>query len=135
MKHVSNFGGWKAENNINESLILTIQAGIVLGLLGIKGLMLIVRKVAQKVGEGVELSKAELKTLVDDIISDIKRADKGNTSFAELERELKKRIDGGEITKAKDIIPVIKDTTERSIAAAQKELDELKEYTKDLEEL
>ena len=33
------------------------------------------------------------------------------------------------------IIPVLKDTTERSIAAAQKELDELKEYTKDLEEL
>jgi hypothetical protein len=111
MKHVSNFGGWKAENNINESLILTIQAGIVLGLLGIKGLMLIVNKVAQKVGEGIELPKSELKSLVNDIISDIKKADKGNTSFAELERELKKRIDSGEITKAKDIIPVIKEFT------------------------
>jgi DNA-binding transcriptional regulator GbsR (MarR family) len=92
-------------------LILTIQAGIVLGLLGIKGLMLIVNKVAQKVGEGIELSKSELKSLVNDIISDIKKADKGNSSFAELERELKKRIDSGEITKAKDIIPVIKEFT------------------------
>lgn len=111
MKHVSNFGGWKAENNINESIILTVQAGIILGLLGIKGLILIVRKVAQKFGEGVDLPKADLKSLVNDIIDDIKRADKTSNSFAELEKELKRKIDLGEITKAKDIIPVIKDFT------------------------
>ncbi len=111
MKHVTNFTGWKDLNNINESFVLTLQAGIVLGLLGIKGLIMIVRKVAQKVGEGVELPKAELKSLVNEIMDDIKKADKGDTSFAELERELKKRIDSGEITKAKDIIPVIKEFT------------------------
>jgi HK97 family phage portal protein len=33
------------------------------------------------------------------------------------------------------IIPVLKDTTERSIASTQRELDDLKAYTKDLEEL
>lgn len=111
MKHVNNFNTWHQDSSLNESIILTVQAGIILGLIGIKGLMLIVRKVAQKFGEGVDLPKADLKSLVNDIIDDIKKADKTSNSFAELEKELKRKIDLGEITKAKDIIPVIKDFT------------------------
>jgi hypothetical protein len=111
MKHVSNFNNWHSANQLNESLILTVQAGIVIGLLGIKGIIAIVRKVAQKLGENVELEKSELKDLVGQIMDDIQKADKSGKSFSALEKELNSKIESGEITKARDIVTVIKDLT------------------------
>jgi len=108
MKHITNFNGWHKSNNLNESLIVTVQVGIVLGLLGIKGIIALVRKVAQKLGEDVELEKAELNHLIDQIIEDIEAADKSGKSFSALERELKAKVAEGEITMAKDIVKVIK---------------------------
>jgi hypothetical protein len=108
MKHVNNFNGWHSANQLNESLILTVQAGIVLGLLGIKGIVAIVHKVAQRLGEGVDLEKADLIELVDQIMDDIKKADRSGKSYSALERELKSQIESGEITKAKDIVTAIK---------------------------
>jgi hypothetical protein len=108
MKHVNNFNGWHSANQLNESLILTVQAGIVLGLLGIKGIIAIVRKVAQKLGEGVELEKGDLIELVDQIMDDIKKADRSGKSYSALERELKSQVESGEITKARDIVTAIK---------------------------
>lgn len=111
MKHVNNFNNWHSENRLNESLILTVQAGIVLGILGIKGIIAIVRKVAQKLGEGVELEKSDLIELVDQIMDDIRKADKSGKSYSALEKELKNQIESGKITKANDIVTVIKDLT------------------------
>jgi hypothetical protein len=109
MKHVNNFNNWHSANQLNESLILTVQAGIVLGLLGIKGIVAIVRKVAQKLGEGVELEKSDLNELIDQIMDDINKADRSGKSYSALEQELKKRVASGEITKAKDIVTAIKE--------------------------
>lgn len=108
MKHVTNFNGWHSANQLNESLVVTVQVGIVLGLLGIKGIVAIVNKLAKKMGEGTVLEKPELKSLIDEVVEDIKAADKSGKSFSALEKELKARVDNGQITKAADIVTAIK---------------------------
>jgi len=108
MKHITNFNSWHKSNNLNETLIVTVQVGIVLGLLGIKGIIALVRKVAQKLGEDVELEKTKLVELIDQIMDDIKKADKSEKSFSALEKELKSKVASGEIKRAKDIVTVIK---------------------------
>lgn len=108
MKHITNFKDWQKSNTVNESLLLTVQAGIVLGLLGVKGIIAIVRKAAQKMGENTELEKSELKKLVNQIVNDISNEDKSGKSFMALEKELNDKIDSGEINKARDIVTVIK---------------------------
>lgn len=109
MKHVHNFGGWKAENNINESLIVTLQVGIILGVLGWKGLRILIKKVAEKIGANAELDPAKLKEIVDSVIKDISEMDKSGMKLTELSRELKSRIDAGEIKKISDIEKALKD--------------------------
>jgi hypothetical protein len=109
MKHVHNFGGWKAENNINESLIVTLQVGIILGVIGWKGLKLLIKKVAEKIGANAELDPAKLKEIVDAVIKDVSAVDKSGMKLTELSRELKSRIDAGEIKKISDIEKALKD--------------------------
>jgi hypothetical protein len=109
MKHVNNFNNWKSANNINESLIVTLQVGIILGILGWRGLKILIKKVAEKIGANVELTPAKLKEIVDAIIKDISEVDKSGMKLTELSRELKSRIDAGEIKKIGDIEKALKD--------------------------
>jgi hypothetical protein len=44
-------------------------------------------------------------------MDDIQKADKSGKSFSALEKELNSKIESGEITKARDIVTVIKDLT------------------------
>jgi hypothetical protein len=103
MKHVHNFGGWKAENNINESLILTLQVGVILGILGWKGLRALIRKIAEKIGGTTELDKAQLKEIIDTTIDSIAKLNPSEISLAAIRSELKGRVDAEEIKTINDI--------------------------------
>jgi hypothetical protein len=103
MKHVSNFGGWKAENNINESLILTLQVGVILGILGWKGLRALIRKIAEKVGGKTELDKKQLKEIIDEAMDSVAKLNPSEVSLAAIRSELKGRVDSEEITTINDI--------------------------------
>ena len=103
MKHVSNFDGWKSANNINESLILTLQVGVILGILGWKGLRSLIRKIAEKIGGNTELDKAQLKKLIDEAIDSVAKLNPSEISLAAIKSELKGRVDAEEIKTINDI--------------------------------
>jgi hypothetical protein len=103
MKHVTNFNGWKASNNINESLILTLQVGVILGILGWKGLRALIRKIAEKIGGNTELDKAQLKKLIDEAIDSVAKLNPSEISLAAIKSELKGRVDAEEIKTINDI--------------------------------
>lgn len=109
MKHVSNFGGWKADNNINESLILTLQVGIILGILGWKGLRALIRKVAEKTGGSTALDKKQLKEIIDEAMDSVTKLNPSEISLAAIRSELKGRVDAEEITTINDIEKAFKE--------------------------
>jgi hypothetical protein len=103
MKHITNFNGWKTSNNINESLILTLQVGVILGILGWKGLRSLIRKIAEKIGGNTELDKAQLKKLIDEAIDSVAKLNPSEISLAAIKSELKGRVDAEEIKTINDI--------------------------------
>jgi hypothetical protein len=103
MKHVTNFTGWKTSNNINESLILTLQVGVILGILGWKGLRALIRKVAEKIGGKTELDKAQLKEIIDKTIDAIAKLNPSEINLSAIRSELKGRVDAEEIKTINDI--------------------------------
>lgn len=109
MKHVSNFGGWKAENNINESLILTLQVGVILGILGWKGLRALIRKIAERVGGKTQLDKPQLKEVIDEAIDAVAKLNPSEINLAAIRGELKKRVESEEITTINDIEKAFKE--------------------------
>lgn len=109
MKHVNNFTQWHSANQLNEGVIAAIQVGIILAILGWKGLKILTRKLAQKLGEGVELDEAKLKSIIDDVIDHVQKEDKSGTSLAQIRQALKAKVDGGEIKKIADIEAALKE--------------------------
>jgi hypothetical protein len=109
MKHVSNFDGWKSSNNINESLILTLQVGVILGILGWKGLRALIRKIAEKIGGTTELDKAQLKEIIDKTIESVAKLNPSEISLAAIKSELKGRVDAEEIKTINDIEKAFKE--------------------------
>lgn len=103
MKHVTNFTGWKTSNNINESLILTLQVGVILGILGWKGLRALIRKVAEKIGGKTELDKAQLKEIIDKTIDAIAKLNPSEINLSAIRSELKGRVEAEEIKTINDI--------------------------------
>jgi hypothetical protein len=103
MKHVTNFTGWKTSNNINESLILTLQVGVILGILGWKGLRALIRKVAEKIGGKTELDKAQLKEIIDETIDAIAKLNPSEINLSAIRSELKGRVEAEEIKTINDI--------------------------------
>ncbi len=103
MKHVTNFNGWHSNNQLNESLILTLQVGIILGILGWKGLRALIRKVAEKVGGKAELDKAQLKEIIDQTLESISKLNPSEVSLAAIKTKLKGQVDAEEIKTINDI--------------------------------
>jgi len=109
MKHVTNFNQWHSANRLNEGDIATIQVAIILAILGWKGLKFLTRKLAQKIGEGIELDEAKLKSIIDDVIDYVEKEEKSGIALSEIRRALKAKVDAGEIKKIADIDSALKE--------------------------
>ena len=109
MKHVNNFNQWNSANQLNEGVIAAIQVGIILGILGWKGLKFLTKKLAQKIGDGVDLDEAKLKSIIDDVIDHVQQEDRSGMSLAQIRGALKAKVDSGEIKKIGDIEKALKD--------------------------
>jgi hypothetical protein len=95
MKHVTKYGEWQS---VNESITLvTLQIAVILGIIGFRGLRALIKKVAGDIGMNAELEKAELKKLVDEIMSDIQAKNESGISIGQVTKDVKSKIDAGEI--------------------------------------
>lgn len=113
MKHLTKFDNWSGK--MNEGIIdyfsHHFQAAVIVSLLGLRGLYLLLCQYAKSVGEGVELSKDELKGLVETGLIEIRSKDKSGNNFESLEEELYRRIESEEIKTIKDIVKTVKSFT------------------------
>ena len=95
MKHLSKYEAWQP---VNENItLITLQIALILGIIGWRGLKALIKKVAGNIGMGVELEKAELKKLVDEILADIQAKNESGISISQVTKDVKSKIDAGEI--------------------------------------
>jgi hypothetical protein len=97
---------------MNEEVsVLALQIGVILGILGWKGLKALINKIARNIGEKTkneEMTKEDLKELVDGTIKRIEKLNLSDVSLGEVRSSIKKKIDDEEIKTADDIVQYFK---------------------------
>jgi hypothetical protein len=87
---------------MNES-VLTIAAGVILGLVGLKLLKVITKKVLGTIGMNVKVQPEKLKSILSEVVKETMLKSEGmlGINFIQIvmiEKQIAKKIDSGEIT-------------------------------------
>jgi hypothetical protein len=111
MRTINTFHDWKSDRMNEEVSVLALQIGVILGILGWKGLKALINKIARNIGEKTkneEMTKEDLKELVDGTIKRIEKLNLSDVSLGEVRSSIKKKIDDEEIKTADDIVQYFK---------------------------
>jgi hypothetical protein len=111
MRTINTFHDWKSDKMNEEVSVLALQIGVILGILGWKGLKALINKIARNIGEKTkneEMTKEYLKELVDGTIKRIEKLNLSDVSLGEVRSSIKKKIDDEEIKTADDIVQYFK---------------------------
>jgi hypothetical protein len=111
MRTINTFHYWKSDRMNEEVSVLALQIGVILGILGWKGLKALINKIARNIGEKTkneEMTKEYLKELVDGTIKRIEKLNLSDVSLGEVRSSIKKKIDDEEIKTADDIVQYFK---------------------------
>ncbi len=100
------------EDNLDEG-IFTIAGGIIVGLIGLKILKSIVKKVLGTIGLNAKAGPEKLKEVTDNIVqSIIKEHPEHGYGAIQVKNLMYGKIDSGEITTLKQILPAIGEAAE-----------------------
>jgi len=113
MKHIKRFN--ESNKPINES-VLTIAAGVILGLMGLKLLKVIAKKVLGTIGMNVKIEPEKLKSILSKVVKETMLKSEGMLGInfiqiAMVEKQIAKKIDSGEITTIGGIMAEFKGLT------------------------
>lgn len=98
------FNESKAKRALNEAFSFEeLQIGIVLGILGLKGISALIHRIAGEFGSRMEVGQEKLRKVVDEMIRFVEDRNKSGVDLDGLRMVLLEKIDSGEIRTYKDI--------------------------------
>lgn len=115
MSRINKFEDWKDSDKMNEEVsVLALQIGVILGILGWKGLKALVFKIAKEIGSKTKdeiMTKDELKKVSDGMIKRIEKMNQSDISLTKVKSTIKDQIEREEIRTLNDMIEYFKKNT------------------------